>query len=73
LSNSYEGKVEVHFDQQCLSKPRKGQWDSIMEYPADLHQLADVLADTKEDRKLSEKPLRVVKVTVTTEVIEIFE
>jgi len=44
-----------------------------MEYPADLHQLADVLADTKEDRKLSEKPLRVVKVTVTTEVIEIFE
>jgi hypothetical protein len=66
-------KTEVYYDQQFLSNPKKKVWVSVMEYPAESHDINELIAETKEQRVVAEKPLRLVKVTITTEIIEVFE
>lgn len=65
--------TEVFYEQQCLANPKMKLWESTMEYPAETFTAEQVIAETKEQRKLSEKPLRVVKVTITAETVEVFE
>jgi len=44
-----------------------------MEYPAKSYSVDELIAETKDQRVLAEKPLRLVKITITTEIIEVFE
>ena len=67
-------ETEVYYEMQALTGTgkRKG-WEGCMAYPADTFTQQHVTALTAEQRLLAGKPLRSVKVTITTEVIEVFE
>lgn len=64
---------EIFFAEQShIGKGKNKHWDTVMEYPAQLHTEASVIAHVEAEQQDADYALRVVKVTVAQQVVKTF-